>query len=109
MNGENSTPITPSVSPKSILILGILSLVFCETGIIGLILACIALNKAKVFKAETGAVTGAAKIGKILATIGYIFSLITVIVAVIAVLVVVIGVLVGGSLFGDFAGSLMIL
>ena len=58
----------------SILILGILSLVF--VGIPGWIMGAISRNKADEYSYIYGAVTGKAQVGKILGTIGLVFSII---------------------------------
>lgn len=54
---------------------GILSLVFCGTGILGLIFAIIGMKKAKAYAAETGVLAGKAKVGKILSIIGLVSSI----------------------------------
>ena len=59
------------------LIFGILGLVFCESGILGLIFSIIGLSKAKKLAAENGGqLEGKAKTGKILSTLGLVFSII---------------------------------
>lgn len=56
---------------------GILSLVFVELSILGIIFGAIGKAKAKAFAAENdGVLTGKAKVGKILATLGLVFSII---------------------------------
>ena len=55
---------------------GILSLVFCGSGILGLIFAIIGKKKAKAYAAEVGQLDGKAKVGSILATVGLILSII---------------------------------
>jgi len=58
---------------------GILGLVFCGSGILGLIFSIIGLSKAKKYAAEAGELTGKAKTGKILATLGLVFSIIAIV------------------------------
>ena len=65
----------PVGAQPNTLILGILSLVFCELGIVGLILAIIARKKGKAYIAQGGQLTGAAKVGHILALVGLILSI----------------------------------
>lgn len=55
---------------------GVLGLVFCGSGILGLIFSAIGLSKAKKYAAEAGQLEGKAKTGKILATLGLVFSII---------------------------------
>lgn len=59
------------------LIFGILGLVFCESGILGIIFSAIGLSNAKKYAAEAGELTCKAKTGKILATLGLVFSIIS--------------------------------
>lgn len=55
---------------------GILSLVFAETGLLGLIFAIIGKNKAKKHIAAGNQLVGADKVGSILSTVGLILSII---------------------------------
>lgn len=62
---------------KQSLIFGIISLVLCDTGILGIIFGAIGKGKAKAFAAQNeGVLTGKAKIGKILSTLGVVFGII---------------------------------
>ena len=54
---------------------GLLSLIFCGTGILGLIFAIVSKNKLKAYLAEGGVLAGKAKAAKILSTLGLIFSI----------------------------------
>ena len=66
---------------------GILGLVFCGSGILGLIFSIIGMSKAKKYAAEAGELTGKAKTGKILATLGLVFSIIAIVIWVICIIV----------------------
>lgn len=66
---------------------GILGLVFCGSGILGLIFSIIGMSKAKKYAAEAGELTGKAKTGKILATLGLVFSIIAIVIWVICLIV----------------------
>lgn len=68
-----------SVSPSSVLVFGILSLV---VPIVGLIFAIVARKKATTFIEETGTTCGQVNTGKILATIGLILNIISLVSAV---------------------------
>lgn len=61
---------------SSTLTMGILSLVFCEIGLLGLIFAIIGKSKAKKYAALTGKLSGKANVGKILSTVGLVISII---------------------------------
>ncbi len=69
------------------LVFGILGLVFCESGILGIIFSAIGLSKAKKYAAEAGELTGKAKTGKILATLGLVFSIIAIVCGIIVAIV----------------------
>lgn len=59
------------------LVFGILSLVFTELSILGIIFGAVGKSKAKKFaELNEGVVTGKAKVGKILSTLGLVFSII---------------------------------
>lgn len=62
---------------------GIVSLIFAETGLLGLIFAIVGKNKVKAFKATGAMLTGKAKVGSILSTIALILSIIMLVVWVI--------------------------
>ncbi len=69
------------------LVFGILSLVFNEFSILGIIFGAIGKGKAKKFAAENGGVvTGKAKVGKILSTVGLVLGIIGLVCAVIIAL-----------------------
>lgn len=61
---------------SSTLTMGILSLVFCEISLLGLIFAIICKFKAKKYAALTGKLSGKANVGKILSTVGLVISII---------------------------------
>lgn len=70
------------------LVFGILSLVFTECSILGIIFGAVGKSKAKKFaELNEGVVTGKAKVGKILSTLGLVFSIICLVVTVILVIV----------------------
>ena len=69
------TPVNPALNPTPILVLGILTLVFCES-FVGIILGLIASKKVKDYLAQGGVLTGKAKIGSILARVGLIISIV---------------------------------
>lgn len=66
---------------------GILGLIFCESGLLGIIFSAIGLSKAKKYAAEAGELTGKAKTGKILATLGLVFSIISLVCIIIIAIV----------------------
>jgi hypothetical protein len=68
------------VAQPNILAFGILSLAL--SGIIGLIFGCIARKKGKAYVAEGGQLTGASKVGFILAKAGIIVSIIAIVLSV---------------------------
>ncbi len=72
------------------LVFGILSLLFTELSILGIIFGAVGKSKAKKFaELNEGVVTGKAKVGKILSTLGLVFSIICLVVTVILVVVAV--------------------
>ena len=72
------------------LVFGILSLLFTELSILGIIFGAVVKSKAKKFaELNEGVVTGKAKVGKILSTLGLVFSIICLVVTVILVIVMV--------------------
>lgn len=77
-NNFESTSVK-TVSPTSVLVFGILSLVI---PIVGLIFAIVARKKATTFIEETGTTCGQVNTGKILATIGLILNIISLVSAV---------------------------
>ena len=69
------------------LVFGILSLVFTELSILGIIFGAVGKSKAKKFaELNEGVVTGKAKVGKILSTLGLVFSIICLVCVVIIVI-----------------------
>ncbi len=74
------------------LVFGILALVLCESGILGIIFGAIAISNAKKYAAANGGVLdGKAKTGKILGTLGLVFGIISLVVIVIASIVTAVG------------------
>lgn len=70
------------------LVFGILSLVFTELSILGIIFGAVGKSKAKKFaELNEGVVTGKAKVGKILSTLGLVFSIICLVCVVIIAIV----------------------
>lgn len=124
-NIVENKPVT-TVTPSSILVFGILSLAipsacsaFAALGflglfvimggvIAGLIFAIVARKKAKKLVAEGGVIRGAAKVGKILATIGFIECLVSVIICALTLIAMLVLYLIYGSafLFSIFASFL---
>ena len=66
-------PMQPLPSPGGVLTFGILSLVFCETFVLGLIFGIIACAKAGKFN-RAGVRSGQVRAGKIMGIIGIVFS-----------------------------------
>ena len=86
----------PVAGPQpSTLVWGILSLVFCESGLLGLIFAIIGRKKGKAYIAQGGQLTGASKVGFILAKVGLIFSILVMVVYVIYIGLIIAGVATG--------------
>ncbi len=81
---------------------GLLSLIFCGTGILGLIFAIVSKNKLKAYLAEGGVLAGKAKAAKILSTLGLIFSIFMMVYIVIAIIVAIIGGLSGYSYYSSY-------
>ena len=75
---------------------GIVSLIFAETGLLGLIFAIVGKNKVKAFKATGAMLTGKAKVGSILSTVALILSIIMLVFW--AFYFVIIGVAVAGQI-----------
>lgn len=73
-----------NVSSKSILTWGIVAMIFCESGILGLIFAIVAKNKSKAFVANGNALEGKAKVGSILATVALVISIICLVIYIIS-------------------------
>ena len=99
VNNNYAAP-TGADESKSVLIWGILGLVFADTCILsflGIIFSAIALNKAKAFQAANGALYGKAKVGKILATVGLILGIVMTVFAVIYIFALSAGVMAGVS------------
>lgn len=64
------------VSSQSVLTWGIVSIIFAESGLVGLILAIIARGKAKKFVANGNELAGKAKVGNILSIVALILSIV---------------------------------
>lgn len=105
-NNFSSTP-TSSVSPSSVLVFGILSLVL-PVPLVGLIFAIMARKKAKAFVEETGTTCGQVNTGKILATIGLVLNIISLVSAVGYLLFYVIYVVLLVGLMGMSASQYML-
>lgn len=71
------------VSSQSVLTWGIVSIIFAESGLLGLVFAIIGRNKAKKFVANGNELSGKAKVGSILSLIALILSIIMLVVWVI--------------------------
>lgn len=97
-------PVERSLS-KSILVFGILALVFCCTfylAFLGIIFGAIAMSKAKKYAASYP-LTGRAKVGKILGTVGLIIGIIfTVIVTIIIIVAIIAAASYSGSSYSSY-------
>lgn len=72
---DNRQITTPQGSPTPVLVFGIISLALCETGILGLIFAIIALVKAKNYVNTYGPISTKVTVGRRLAIAGLIVSI----------------------------------
>ena len=90
----------------NLLVLGILSLVFCSLGLPGLIIGAIGRSKGKKFVQAGGTLTGASKVGYILSLIGLIFGIIMTIFWVIYIIVVIIAFAARGSSYYSSVSSI---
>ena len=88
----------PVQAQPNTLTFGILSLVFCETVILGLIFAIIGRKKGKAFIAQGGTLTGASKVGFILSKVGLILSILFIVYWVIWIALLAAGVATGAFL-----------
>lgn len=70
---------------------GIVSLIFAETGLLGLIFAIVAKGKVKKFLATGATLTGKAKVGHILATIALVLSIIALVAIVLYCVIFTVG------------------
>ncbi len=85
----------------NVLMWGILSVCFCESGLIGLIFSIIAKNKAKRWQTLTGSpLIKGGKVGNILATIGLVVSIIMTVVWLIYIIVAIVAVITAASYYG---------
>jgi hypothetical protein len=84
-----------TATQPNLLVLGILSLVFAEFGIVGLILGIIGRKKGKAYVAQGGTLTGASKVGYILSLVGMIFGIVMVAFWAIYILVLIIAAIAG--------------
>jgi len=100
-------PAAPAV-PRPSFVMGLLGLLFCEFGILGLIFSAIGLGQVKKYVAAGGTVSGQVKVLKILSTIGLIFSILYVAGYVIGAIVYIIMLVVGaaGGIFSGIANEL---
>ena len=78
----------PASNTTAILVLGIVAAAVSELGIPGIIVGAIGRKKAKAHLAETGSLTGKAKVGSILAKVGIILGIIMTVVWLIDIIVV---------------------
>ena len=83
----------------STLVWGILSLVFTEIGILGLIFAIIGRSKGNSFISTGGQLTGASKVGFILSKVGLILSIVSLVFWVLFIILVATGSAAFSSLF----------
>ena len=98
--GYQQAPVMTSVSPTSVLVMGIIAIALALAwvpfvSIAGIVLGAIAMSKANRYYAEGGLQSGQVKTGKILGTIGMIGGIVMTVIYLIA-LIVGIGI---GSLF----------
>lgn len=66
----------PALDNGPVFTFGLLAVIFCGSGLLGLIFAIIAKKKIKNYVAAGGQLTGRAKAGSIMATIGLIVSIV---------------------------------
>ena len=92
-----ASPAAAQEQPN-ILVLGILSLVFCSLGIPGIIIGAIGRSKGKKFIQAGGTLTGAAKVGYILSLLGLIFGIVMTVFWAIYVIVIIAGFAMRGSI-----------
>ena len=90
----------------NLLVLGILSLVFCSLGLPGLIIGAIGRSKGKKFVQAGGTLTGASKVGYILSLVGLIFGIIMTIFWVIYIIVAIVALVAGGSNYYNSVSSI---
>lgn len=90
-SNRNSESGKMAPEPVVILILGILSLLFCESVILGLVFGIITLVMAKNYREATGELNGLAKAGKIFAIVGVVLSAICLLIWIILIGVGILG------------------
>ena len=76
----------PTVDNGPVFTFGLLAVIFCGSGLLGLIFAIIAKKKIKNYVAAGGQLTGKAKAGSIMATIGLIVSIVMMVVWIIYII-----------------------
>lgn len=96
-----SAPAAKKANSTGALVLGILGLVFSESGLIGLILSIIGYVKSNKFMIINGKHDGKSKTGKILSLIGIIFSIIS------TVIIIAVGALVAVAVSSGAADDLL--
>ena len=79
----------PAANPTPVLVMGIIAIATCAYGILGIIFGAIGKKKAKAYLAETGSLTGAAKVGSILAKVGLIVGIVMTVVWLIYIIIAV--------------------
>ncbi|MBQ3847681.1 MAG: zinc-ribbon domain-containing protein [Clostridia bacterium] len=97
---QEAAPAKAPVNTTPALVMGILAMIFCEAGILGIIFGAIAISKAK----QAGdAIDGKGKAGKILGTIGLVIGIIMTVVWIIYAIVFAV---VGGGLLSQYLNNL---
>ncbi len=81
--------IVMNVQPSQVLTMGILSLVFCGSGILGIIFGALGKKKAKAYVAENGGTVGQVKAGSIMSNIGFIIGIVMTVIWVIYIIVAI--------------------